>query len=72
MRELVRSGQYVMTTHADEEADEDGLSILDVENAILTGAIVEKQKDRETGESKYLVRVKPLTAPRWNSSPSLV
>lgn len=55
MRELVRRGQYVMTTHADEEADEDGLSILDVESAILTGSIVQRQKDRETGEWKYSV-----------------
>ncbi len=39
-----------MTTHADEEADEDGLSILDIESAILTGSIVNRQKDRETGE----------------------
>ncbi len=44
-----------MTTHADEEADEDDLSILDIESAILTGSIVERQKDRETGEWKYLV-----------------
>jgi len=28
------------TTHADQEADEDGLSILDVENAILKTAAV--------------------------------
>lgn len=45
-----------MTAHADEEADDDGLSVLDVESAILTGSIVERQKDRETGEWKYVVR----------------
>jgi len=44
-----------MTTHADEEADEDGLSILDIESVILTGTIVERQKDRETREWKYVV-----------------
>jgi len=55
MRELVRRGQYVITTHADEEADEDGLSILDIESAILTGSIVERQRDHETGEWKYVV-----------------
>ena len=36
MRELVRRRRYVMTTHADEEADEDGLSVLDIESVILT------------------------------------
>ncbi len=44
-----------MTTHADEEADEDDLSILDVESALLTGSIIERQRDRETGERKYMV-----------------
>lgn len=56
MREKIRLRQYAMTIHADEEMDEDGLTIYDVENAILTGEIVEKQKDRETKEAKYLVR----------------
>ena len=50
MRGLVRRGRYVMTTHADEEADEDDLSVLDIESLILTGAIVERQEDRETHE----------------------
>ena len=47
MRELVRHGLYVMTTHADEEADADDLSVFDVESAILTGEIVERQKKRK-------------------------
>jgi len=55
MRELVRHGQYVMTTHADEEADEDSLSILDVESVILTGSIMERQRDSETREWRYVV-----------------
>jgi len=29
----------VLTIHADEEMDADGLSVLDVENAILAGRI---------------------------------
>ena len=33
----------------------DNLSVFDVENGILTGEIVERQKDIETGEWKYLV-----------------
>ena len=60
MRELVRLRRYVMTTHADEEADEDGLSILDIESTILTGAIVERQRDRETREWKYVVHGQTL------------
>lgn len=56
MREKVRRRQYVMTLHADEEMDDDGLSIFDVESAILTGTVIGRQRDRKTRESKYLVR----------------
>ena len=56
MREKVRTRQYVMTLHAEEEMDEDGLTIFDVERGILTGEIVERQKDHDTGEWKYLVQ----------------
>ena len=49
VRYLVRIGQYVMTNHADEEADADDFSVFDVESAILTGMIVERQKEGETG-----------------------
>ena len=45
-----------MTTHAEEEMDNDGLTIFDVESVILTGEIVERQRDRKTRDRKYLVR----------------
>ena len=44
-----------MTTHADEEADADDFSVFDVESAILTGNIVERQRDAETGAWKYVI-----------------
>jgi hypothetical protein len=55
MRDFVRRGLFVMTTHADEEADADGFSVFDVESAILTGKIMERQKHAETGEWKYVI-----------------
>lgn len=61
MREKVRDLQYVMTLHAEEEMDDDNLSIFDVESVILTGEIVERQKDRKTGEWKYLVKGQVLS-----------
>ena len=36
--------------------DEDTLSIFDLERTILTGEIMERQRDRATREWKYLVR----------------
>ena len=53
MREKVQARRYIVTLHAAEEMDDDGFSIFDVEHAILTGSIQERQKDRDTGESKY-------------------
>lgn len=55
MREKGRALQYVMTVHAEVEMDSDGLSIFDVEQAILTGRVVERQKDAEADEWKYLI-----------------
>ncbi len=55
MQEKIRTRQYVMTLHAEEEMNNDGLTIFDVERAILTGEIIERQEDHHTGEWKYLV-----------------
>ncbi len=55
MREKIRTRQYVMTLHAEEEMDNDGLTIFDIERAVLTGEIVERQEDYHSGEWKYLI-----------------
>lgn len=54
-RDKIRSLEYVMTLHAEEEMENDGLSILDIEEAVLNGNIIERQKDIESGEYKYLI-----------------
>lgn len=55
MRDGIRKRQYVMTLHAEEEMVDDGFTIFDVERAILTGEIVERQEDHYSGEWKYLI-----------------
>jgi hypothetical protein len=52
----VRSLDYVMTVHADEEMDDDGLTILDVEQVILTEQIVKRQRDHNNVDWKYLIQ----------------
>ncbi|MCX8068363.1 MAG: DUF4258 domain-containing protein [Anaerolineae bacterium] len=49
-----------MTLHAEEEMSDDGLTIYDVERCILTGEIIERQRDIRTGEWKYLVKGQTL------------
>lgn len=56
MCESVRRGDFVVTLHAADEMTADHLMVFDVENAILTGEIVERQRDLDTGEWKYVVR----------------
>ena len=60
MRERLRAHQYVMTLHAEEEMNDDDLSIFDIENCILTGRVVERQKDHDTSEWKYLIQGRTL------------
>ena len=60
MREKIRTRQYVMTLHAEEEMNDDALTIFDVERGILTGQIEERQKDQETNDWEYLVRGKTV------------
>ncbi len=56
LKECVRENRYIVTLHAEEEMDDDELSVFDVEHTVLTGKIIEKQKDDERNEWKYLVR----------------
>ena len=54
-RRLIRTLNYVVSTHAAEELDDDNLSILDLENIILTGQISERQRDAQTRDVKCVV-----------------
>jgi hypothetical protein len=56
LRHLIRSLSYVVSTHAADELEDDNLSILDLENIVLTGQVVERQRDRTTKEVKYVVQ----------------
>ena len=60
MREKIRTRQYVITLHAEEETNEDGLTIYDVGRSILIGKILERQKDKMTAEWKYRIRGKAV------------
>lgn len=50
-----------MTVHAEEEMTEDDFTIYDIERGILTGHILERQRDSTSDESKYRVRGKTIT-----------
>jgi len=56
MCEKIHQNEYVMTLHARKEMNDDDYSIFDVERGILTGTIIERQKDQNTSEWKYRIR----------------
>jgi Domain of unknown function (DUF4258) len=55
LRSLIRKRQYIITAHALEEMAEDDVLAGDIESAILTGKIIERQVDRATKERKYVL-----------------
>ena len=71
LRQLVHTSRYVMTSHGLDEMEADGLNLFDVERCLLTGHIVERQRDRDTGEWKYLVSGQsPRATLSWSLSRS--
>ena len=55
-REAIRTLRYVVTLHAEEELTADGYSIFDLERGVLDGTIIERQRDTQTAEYKYVIR----------------
>jgi hypothetical protein len=60
LRDKIRAGEYVVPVHAADELDDDEISIFDVENIILTGQIIERQRDAQTRERKDVIRGETL------------
>lgn len=56
LREKIRARLYVVTAHARLEMLDDNLLTVDLEQAVITGSIVERQDDHRTAELKYRVR----------------
>ena len=56
LRAKVRAGHYLITFHAADEMDDDELTVFDLENIILTGEIVSRQRDPATRQPKYVLR----------------
>jgi len=54
IRDCIRTGKYDLTSHAFDEMAEDALSLLDVEQAILSGKIDKMGIDDPRG-TKYII-----------------
>jgi hypothetical protein len=56
IRDRIRDHRYIVTEHARREMTNDLLTVFDVEHVILTGEILERQRDQQTAEWKYRIR----------------
>ena len=54
-RHLIRTLNCVVSTRAAEEPEDDSVTILDLENIVLTGQIIARQRDTQTREVKCVV-----------------
>ena len=55
IREKIRTGNYELTRHAEEEREEDNLEVVDLESAIINGKIVKKLTHDPRG-TRYVLR----------------
>ncbi|MBI3983768.1 DUF4258 domain-containing protein [Candidatus Microgenomates bacterium] len=60
----IREGQYYFAGHGDQERQNDNLTVAEVEEALLTGRVLEQYKDTGRGESCWVIgfteKSKPL------------
>jgi hypothetical protein len=51
----VREGRYYFSRHGDQERQNDNLTVAEVEEALLTGRVLEQYEDTGRGESCLVV-----------------
>jgi hypothetical protein len=65
LRRKVAFGQFELTSHAVDEMEQDGFTIMDVKSAIYSGRIVATQR-REAEPRKYVVTGRAFDGRRLN------
>lgn len=55
IRHAIRTLNYFVSTHATDELEDGQLSILDLENIILTGQVAQRQRDFGSREVKCVI-----------------
>ena len=64
IQDRIRTGQYYVSKHGDQERQNDNLSLAEIEEALLSGRLLERYEDTGRGEScliaGFTARGKPL------------
>jgi len=51
----IKSDEYYFSRHGDQERQNDNLTIIEIEEALISGRILEQYKDKRRGESCLVV-----------------
>lgn len=54
IKELIKRKDYLFSEHADEERTKDQLTVEEVEQAIISGKVIEERLDDPRGESRLI------------------
>ncbi len=54
IKKFVQDRDYLFSEHADEERTKDRLTVVEIEEAILSGHVVEERLDDPRGESRLI------------------
>lgn len=54
IKKLIKKKNYLFSEHADEERTKDKLSVEEIEEAILSGKVIEEMVDDPRGESRLI------------------
>lgn len=54
IRKFIRTRNYLFSEHADEERTKDKLTVEEIEEAILSGEVIEERLDDSRGESRLI------------------
>jgi len=80
MQSSAEAGRLILPDHVLDAMDDDDLLAVDIENAILTGGIVERQWDYEWEEWKYVIQgqatdgneIEVVAKPGYNNATILI
>lgn len=54
IRQFIKKKDYLFSEHADEERTKDKLTVEEIEEAILSGKVIEERVDDPRGESRLI------------------
>ena len=54
IKELIKKKDYLFSEHADEERTKDQLTVQEIEEAIISGKVIEERLDDPRGESRLI------------------